>query len=652
MAEKLLHPRLRAIALPGGRSFASIAPAFGERFVEDLERSYIVAFQAHAVSSNAARTSPFLKFLNWLAVSQDPRALALFSQLRDDRKGATRAQLRGALIAWRDIIGDLENCSLVSTRRPKTRETVIEAVMSAVSGLARAKYWPHPGAFKKPTFPTDDDRHAPSLGEIDRPGDAKINDPRQVVERNATRLRILRDAAAVFFEAEHAAYTRGRDLAAGLSMDLPEDDAEFASLLKEAALGAQAPLSAGDPAGARCIAMIRKHSWLYRGGRIAPKHDAYRIILARLGGSDHVRRFVIPSRLAMIACQTIVLVDSGINIGPCEELPEDCFEAEIVKGCMRLVRISGVKDRAAGAVVSAALIDDVEPLPIRDDRWDLSAVKAIEYWRDMSREIRLVERERGTPGTELLWMVARKHDFGVLNLTAGTAAFPIAFADLRRLLQTVPELQGLVFSRRNVRTSYLQHRHAANNYRSTIARLFADHRSLRSMKNYISRSWMRRAYASMIREFQTLLEAILTQEIEGVSEADLPGPETLSERREKGRETGLGFICLQPVVESRRPANTCVQVEHCAACPQRSFRPTPGSLRDLVRFHASLKAAEPAFQQRNPSRWAAVWLPYLALVEAALELLEQSHWRFRLKGARIEVAESLRAGRTALLRPW
>lgn len=636
----------KELALPGSRTFAVLTPEFGGIFCQKLERSFVQAFHTSAPEANRHRFSSFTRFLRWASQSPDAAAQQLTAAIRADGAVSNELALREGLLAWRALVLDRSNTAIVSTQRMATRRSLIDTVSGTARRLADVGLWPNPGRLKGVGTSRDQTEEGPSLGELLAPGHSEIEFSfHKIIELNKLRLDRLRELAAAALLDSYTKIALGRELGRKCTFSIPESDADLARQLGPLVSKARKPLSVDDPYGRVCIGLIWAHSWRYRFGRVAPRHDSYRAVLKELGGSDLVRQYIIPSGEVMIAAQTVVLIDSGANISTCEQLPVQCFEAEVVKGAKRLVRFSGVKARAKGRVVSASLVaDQGEPLPIKDKNRSPSAVQTIEIWKEISHGFRDIARQCGEDRADLLWIVPNRRGPELIRPGMGLIAHSVLFSRFLERHRTDPILGGLRFSRRTIRKSYLQDRASRKNWSSSVVAALADHRSAPSTAPYLGRKWIRQAYDDLIRQFQTSLQSAFETRIGGDA-VDI----------QRARETGLGFVCL--ATESERPAwapsvGACNQVEYCANCTSRSFAPSFDSIKQVLLLNKSLRQCAPELEARNPARWITVWLPYLALTEAIIELLEQSHHKFNLKRIHNSLAQELADGRLQLLQPW
>lgn len=345
---------------------------------------------------------------------------------------------------------------------------------------------------------------------------------------------------------------------------------------------------------------------------------------------------------ALLAAYTIVLIDTGYDIGSCDDLPAHPFVGVSVRGKQRIATVSAIKMRAKGQVVDAVLVDGEADLATSHEASGVSGVRAIQMWQEMSQPF----RDCG-PVPDKLWILPRKSGLASGILPYLPHSFKYQWTAFLRRHANDPVIGGLPLQRRMIRPTVLQIRATRNNFDHALAQIAGNHASAGQTYRYLSRPWFKAQLDKQIRAFQDLFEASLGRGIDDLSSKLGIAPAELERRTELADETGLGFVCLDPMAgiqPNTTAGQRCHRLERCAGCSLRRFVPTERALEALVLFNAALKEQETAFSAANPARWATVWMPYLALTEVFIDKLRSSHRRQRLTAAERRVAERRAAG--------
>lgn len=352
----------------------------------------------------------------------------------------------------------------------------------------------------------------------------------------------------------------------------------------------------------------------------------------------------------LLAAYTIVLVDTGFDIGSCDDLPFNPFVGTAIRGKQRIATVSARKARADGKVVDAVLLDGEADLATTHESSGISSVQAIKMWQEMSQPFR--DREEAP---DKLWSLPRKagNVSGVLPYLP--SSFKNAWNAFLRRHANDSVIGGLPLQRRMIRPTVLQIRAVRNNFDHAIAQIEANHASAGTTFRYLSRPWFKAQLDKQIRAFQNLFEANLGRGIDEFASKLGVAPAELERRTALADETGLGFVCLEPtagVQPNTTPGLRCQRLEQCTECSLRRFVPTDQALEALVLFNFALKDQEAAFCAANPKRWAEVWMPYLALTEAVIIKLRNSHRKPRLIAAERRVNERRTAGELRPITLW
>lgn len=411
-----------------------------------------------------------------------------------------------------------------------------------------------------------------------------------------------------------------------------------------------------DDFAKRVPAVLRLVSACSSGGLcvIDVDHRVQRLI-ETTGGAEFLLRHLEGRSIALTASYVLVLIDSGFNLQSCDELGAEPFVEQTTHGARRIATISASKMRARGEMVEATLVDGEAELPLEIQGSELSAVKAIQIWQEMSAPIRSRALAAESPVADRLWIYPKG------KLTAGEVrqynyfTFKNWWHQFLKRHRDNPVIGGLHIQPRMIRPTVLQIAAAHDNFEHRVAQLIGGQKSAAVATGYLSRPWFRKVLAEKIREFQNLFEATLATGLRDIAHKLGIEPDELERRQNTGLETGLGFHCLdptgghQPDIEKGR---TCTKLDACATCSLRRFVATDSALDALVLFNRALREQGPEFEKRNPRRWNQAWLPYLALTEALIDKLNDSFRRPRLSAARTRIEEGVSNGSLVPLTLW
>jgi hypothetical protein len=558
---------------------------------------------------------------------------------------------------------DVADNSLCETANITTRTSIADATGSVLRDMAAQGFWPRLGEVHS-IRARRQSMGAPSFGELRRldssaPVAASAPAFSSVMEANRHRLEALRSLLCNTFEEEWHAFEYGENLLASEpGLDVKKTAQVAAKVPKrygkpDYQLGTNPdvehlfPLEDNELMLSRLLRILRDPA--YATTPMSELPYGVQILISLHGGIEVVGRYLQAGGIALVAAYTIVLLDTGFNVQPCDDLPENPFYLKQKRGRQTLSTISAIKLRASGKITLATLAE--EDVPIKNAGGRPSSVEVIERWRKMTLPI----RGRAPAGiADQLWILARGKGIAGSPVRYSHASFSDWWYQLMKRYANDPIVGELPVARRNIRPTVLQLRATAADLGTATSALVGNHSSLRTlMKHYLGRGWFKAELDKKIRHYTNLFEAALLSS-ESARNMGLDESAFLA-RQDEAFATGLGFACRDPLAGVQPGTTTgspCTKLEACTSCPLVRFVPNTASFKDLVVAHKSLMAAEAHFVAANPARWAQIWLPLRAMVEATIELLRASHRRRAFEHVEAEVERSIESGDVVLLRVW
>jgi hypothetical protein len=518
---------------------------------------------------------------------------------------------------------------------------------------------------------------------------------RAVGELNRIRLVELRDCMERELKTEFAAFKKGQEFL--VRTDLPSAD-EVASLPElrkmmkapgnkatQAAVAARIQEIMPDDDFERRLGALVRYCVGRHGGCVAARKMDH-TIAAAIGkvGFEEVIRHIEGNRTAFIAAHAIILIDTALNTSVCDKLKAQPFVGDPRRGKRRIKipkeieRIKEPKTRAGGRKVSAALDDrrraraakstaaaakenpeedQEEEIELDIKRLDgrMSGVEVVEMWQQMAAPIRKRAIAQGSPDAGFLWiMPGGKNNSGpIARIKPGVDTLQFR-AIVRRHINN-PIIGRLPITRPVIRNSVLTIQAERNGLDALAAQIKGDQKSGATTMGYINSAHLRRQLAAQIRRYLEIFEAALVSDMEDAAHRLGLPIEELIVRKELASETGLGFLCLTPT-DGLRPGTKageiCTKLEDCAKCGSRRFVPTQRSLEALYIMDVALNEQQEEFEARNPARWEAAWLPWLAMTTALIIVLKSGPYRRRYLDAAKEARAKLDAGAVAMPRLW
>lgn len=564
------------------------------------------------------------------------------------------------ILRYVDRLRDIEDVSILKTRKLVTRNNHAEKLRSILRALEKVGYAPKLGRFYSSVCNRNQRGHILSIGEQPlNDSDGKAPLMGAVMQRSKQRIDRLREHLVSIFDEGWASHQRG------LSLDNRSDLADNADLAKAIA---ELPTSAWRLRGAqdstplvdKCFpkadlelttANLVKYIRFAQGGLVVaagPDYRAWSQLVRACGGAERLQEYIIPSRRTFTAAYAIVLIDTGFNVQPCDEILAEPFLFEAKRGKQSISTITSRKLRAKGNPVISALRDWEADVDLKPPGGRISSVTVIRRWRELSEPFRRILAPERQHLADYLWLYPMRETREIGVAPTMSYHWRILMKDIGR----DPELAGLRITRQALRTTRIQLGLSNGALDAGVAALLGNHSSsMTTERSYLSRGWFIHELDSKIREFQELFaDSIMSTETALASGRD---KDVFSSRKSHAAETGLGFACAERLMDSHHDERgKCQRYDFCHSCTNIRFVPTSDSYRNLIFSERSLSAAADRFIARNPERWARCWLPMLALCRATISKLRESHRRRALESAEADVDQAINQGGLPLLSPW
>jgi hypothetical protein len=322
---------------------------------------------------------------------------------------------------------------------------------------------------------------------------------------------------------------------------------------------------------------------------------------------ETLQAYLHPHAHLINATQIIFMVDTGANVGVSQSLKRDCLSTSDMPGHKV---ITGFKDRAKGKPI-------ISELPINDRQHEISCVRAIELYQEMSKRL-----------SDLAPIGIRKNLF--LHLSRSRGITPVgtmvSYIQFKEFISRHEEFSGLKLTADMIRPSILFQLVFQSGGDLREANALLDHSKLSTTAGYADRPSLRVIYEKLTREFQSLFEAAAISDIDGATRSLSIRPSEFDRRLKRARRTGLGVACLNPK-SGYQPGTVagknCEALQNCPRCPLRFVIATVRNTVDLILFREHLRTSQSEFEATRPQRWMNVWLPWLTFADVALERMQR-----------------------------
>jgi hypothetical protein len=377
-------------------------------------------------------------------------------------------------------------------------------------------------------------------------------------------------------------------------------------------------------------------------------------------GSDTVIRMLEGTGAALIAAFAIVLIDSTMNKEPVRRLHAEPVTSGKVRRRVRLSTYHAVKMRAGGQIVVAELIEGQEEYVTSVARnGEISTLETIEIWKELALPMRARVKERTLSSPDDMRIEDPKQHLWILPEGEGNGGRIKVLlsrnldwhwrAFLKRH-EGDALIGGLPITMKMIRATSSQLHFERGHFDQVAVKIANQHRGYASGADYFNSKAMARQLQALMRDFLELYEASAASDIAEVASLLGISPEEMEKRKKLAIHTGLGFLCT--LAASRAGSGSegvrCVEFENCPGCEMRRFVPNDEAFEALFLTRTALEKERERFERENPERWAAVWLPWLAICLAVTDRLVKGPHRLRYQRAAERASARLQHG-TAVL---
>lgn len=340
------------------------------------------------------------------------------------------------------------------------------------------------------------------------------------------------------------------------------------------------------------------------GGYVRPaemghRSNPYAALIKRFGGKKTIESYFHADVQALVSAMTILLCATGWNVSTVQGLGVDCLEPGTQRGH---TRITGNKARSSEG-------QTVCELPMKEGDWEVSAVRAVDVVRAMTRRNRSHPQARDV---EALFISRPFH---------GTDTVPHR-PSRSTVLATFQKTIGMGYTLDMIRPSVLMSSAGRENSSLRVAKVLADHQRIDTTTSYAGRFANKLGYEAAIRTFQNRFQQVVIHDIEGIAERLGITPEGAKRLHREAMRTGLGLLCLSAkdgVQPGTRKGEVCTKQDRCPDCPVGVFVGTLENTVELLMVERCLKLRAPAWEIERPYEWRTRWLPWLAYAHVVAE---------------------------------
>jgi hypothetical protein len=306
-----------------------------------------------------------------------------------------------------------------------------------------------------------------------------------------------------------------------------------------------------------------------------------------------------------LTCAVIVLVlcDTGANVSVARTLPKNCLDSSENRG-YKVIR--GNKMRSSGKLIA-------NELPVKDNLHKVSSVQAIQTYQKISQVMRVLALDNYSKS---LFLQLTSH--GVVRDVRDnkwTRWF-------RSFCKRHDEIAHLRIQGRMIRPSVVMQAAFDKETGIIAAAAIADHSSEGTTNPYISRYPTQVVWERMIREFQSLFQAVSIYSINEAARKLGLTEKYVKRLFSEACRTGLGVACLDPrsgIQPGSEKGNICTQLQNCTTCPNRVVVATVENLTDLILWNHHLEQSRIEWELSRPEKWARDWLPWLVFTQVIIE---------------------------------
>lgn len=461
---------------------------------------------------------------------------------------------------------------------------------------------------------------------------------------NADRLAAIRMCASIEFKKWRDYWLEGQRLLKSCDMSFEEMKAIVqqqspSKISGKQGLAALFPKDNTDVSLPRLLKYANEHTeylgrlmWLPEG-----KLDhlfEYQVILC--GGLEAFQAYLLPHRYMAMAVIIIFLCDTGANVSVARTLPCNCLENSKESGYKIF---KGIKMRAGGKLI-------VDELPIRDSLHDLSCIDAIQTYQKASEQMRRLAAEKFMDNLFLC--------VGKSGLVKGIDGLKWN-RWFRAFCNRHAELRDLNVQAKMIRPSVLMQATYDKESGIIAAAAIGDHVSMATTQGYVNRFPNQVIWERMIREFQSLFQAVSIHSIKGAAKKLGLSTKQVKNLLSEAHRTGLGVVCLNPksgIQPDSKKGETCTQLQNCPDCPNRIVIATVDNLKDVILWNHHLEQCRLEWETSRPERWGRVWLPWLVFTQVIIEQASRGRMVIEFKKAKALAEEQIAKGKVNLGPLW
>lgn len=354
---------------------------------------------------------------------------------------------------------------------------------------------------------------------------------------------------------------------------------------------------------------------------------------------EQVQPYLEPTSRCLTAVFHILLIETGANVQPLEDLPFKVYRGRARHGKRQLAL---TKNRANGKPVPAPIAEERVYIEVKSVD-DLSPVAvAIRIWKKLSAPLRALTG----PTQELLW-VWRKAAGTRTICTHNPMVNHEPWYNFLRRVEHNHLLGGVAITRQAIRKAVANSKASTGDFDFIIQNAIFAHVNWTTTFGYLSEGAVRAFLSGRIREFLDAWEATSVINIENAAKMLGVHEIELVRRQRLGLENGLSFAAL--VDEDETPQDN---PDGLLAEEAKNFVVTDRSLTVLDLARRALWGQFENLVHSNPERFLRIWVPWLAIVEGYIERLEASRFRVRLKRVRDKISAQLSSGALTLPILW
>lgn len=376
-----------------------------------------------------------------------------------------------------------------------------------------------------------------------------------------------------------------------------------------------------------------------QGGDLQIGHKKVNAYVFRFLSHEEAQPYLEATSKGLNAAFHIILIETGANVQPLEDLPFEVYRGGARHG-KRL--LNTVKNRSIGKAVSTGVVDENFYVSVRRSDGLGSAGAAIAIYKKLSAPL----RSSSGPTATNLWVWRRAAGMRTIKTQNPMVNHDPWYNFLGRMVDN-PILGKLPITRMAIRKAVVNSNFNTGDFDFIMQQTILGHVHPATTFGYLSEGAVRAYLVGQVREFQNSLEATSAINIDdaarllGVPEAEL------IRRQRLGLESGLSFAALRSDdVPEKNPSRELLVKE------ARSFSVTESGLLALELARRALWSQFEKVVNSNPGRFVRTWIPWMAIIEGYCERLKASRFRVRFKNVCSSIDSKLVSGDLALPVLW